>query len=183
MDLCWQSNVETSLFNMISRLLITFLPRSKGLLISWLQSTSAVILEPQNIKSDTVSPSISHWSDAPGPISSWQMDGKTMETVRDFILGGSKITVDSDCSHEIKRNLLLGRNVVTNLDSILKNRDLTLPTKVHLVKAMVFLVVMYRHESWTIKKGECRRIDAFELRCWRRLLRLLGLQGDPTNPS
>ena len=109
---------------------------------------------------------------ASGPITSWQMDGKTMETVRDFILGGSKITVDSDCSHEIKRNLLLGRNVVTNLDSILKSRDITLPTKVHLVKAMVFPVAMYGCESCTIKKGECRRIDAFELWCWRRLLRV-----------
>ena len=95
-----------------------------------------------------------------------------METVRDFILGGSKITADGDCSHEIKRRLLLGRKVMTNLDSILKSRDITLPTKVHLVKAMVFLVVMYGCESWTIKKAECRRTDAFELWCWRRLLRV-----------
>ena len=95
-----------------------------------------------------------------------------METVTDFILGGSKITEDSDCSHEIKRRLLLGRKVMTNLDSILKSRDITLPTKVHLVKAMVLLVVMYGCESWTIKKVECQRIDAFELWCWRRLLRV-----------
>ena len=107
-----------------------------------------------------------------GPIISWQIDGETMETVRDFILGVSKITEDGDCSHEIKRRLLLGREVMTNLDSILKSRDNTLPTKVHLAKAMVFPVVMYGCESWTIKKAECRRIDAFELRCWRRLLRV-----------
>ena len=97
---------------------------------------------------------------ASGPITSWQIDGKTVETVSDFILGGSKITVDGDCSHEIKRRLLLGRKVMTNLDSIFKSRDVTLPTKVHLVKAMVFPVVMYGCESWTIKKAECRRIDA-----------------------
>ena len=109
---------------------------------------------------------------ASGPISSWQIDGKTVETVSDFILGGSKITADGDCSHEIKRCLLLGRKVMTNLDSILKSRDMTLPTKVHLVKAMVFPVVMYGCESWTIKKTEHRRIDAFELWCWRRLLRV-----------
>ena len=102
---------------------------------------------------------------ASGPITSWQIDGKTMETVRDFILGGSKITVDGDCSHEIKRHLLLGRKAMTNLDSILKSRDITLPTKVHLVKAVVFSVVMYGCESWTIQKAECQRIDAFELLC------------------
>ena len=106
------------------------------------------------------------------PITSWQIDGETMETVTDFILGDSKITADGDCSHEIKRHLLLARKVMTNLDSILKNRDMTLPTKVHLVKAMVFPVVMYGCESWTVKKAECRRIDAFELWCWRRLLRV-----------
>ena len=106
---------------------------------------------------------------ASGPITSWQIDG---ETVRDFILGGSKITADGDCSHEIKRNLLLGRKVMTNLDSILKSRDITLPTKVRLVKAVVFPVVMYRCERWTIKKAECQRIDAFKLWCWRRLLRV-----------
>ena len=100
---------------------------------------------------------------ASGPITSWQIDGETVETVRDFILGGSKITADGDCSHEIKRHLLLGRKAMTNLDSILKSRDITLPTKVHLVKAMVFPVVMYGYESWTIKKIECQRIDAFEL--------------------
>ena len=107
-----------------------------------------------------------------GPSTSWKIDGETMETVRDFIFLGSKITADGDCSHEIKRRLLLGRKVMTNLDSILKSRDVTLPTKVHLVKAMVFPVVMYGCESWTIKKAEHRRIDAFELWCWRRLLRV-----------
>ena len=101
-----------------------------------------------------------------GPITSWQIDGETMETVTDFILGGSKITADGDCSHEIKRHLLLGRKVMTDLDSILKSRNITLPTKVHLVKAM------YGCESWAIKKAECQRIDAFELWCWRRLLRV-----------
>ena len=109
---------------------------------------------------------------ASGPIISWQIDGETMETVTDFILGGSKITADGDCSHEIKRTLLLGRKAMTNLDSILKIRDIILPTKVCLVKAMVFPVVMYGCESWTIKKAERRRIDAFELWCWRRLLRV-----------
>ena len=107
-----------------------------------------------------------------GPITSWQIDGKTMETVTDFILGGPKITVDGDCSHEIKRCLLLGRKAMTNQDSILKCRDVTLPTKVHLVKAMVFLVVMYGCESWTRKKAEHWRTDSFELWCWRRLLRV-----------
>ena len=106
---------------------------------------------------------------ASGPITSWEIDG---ETVRDFIFGGSKITADGDCSHEIKRRLLLGRKVMTNLDNILKSRDITFPTKVHLVKAMVFPVVMYGCESWTMKKAECQRIDAFELWCWRRLLRV-----------
>ena len=104
-----------------------------------------------------------------GPITSWEIDGETMEIVRDFILGGTKITADGVCSHEIKRHLLLRRKAMTNLDSILKSRDITLTTKVHLVKAMVFLVVMYGCESWTIKKAECQRIDAFELWCWRRL--------------
>ena len=105
---------------------------------------------------------------ASGPITSWEIDG---ETVTDFILGGSKITADDDCSHEIKRRLLLGIKVMTNLDSIFKSRDITLSTKIHLIKAMVFLIVMYRCESWTIKKAEHQRIDAFELWCWRRLLR------------
>ena len=100
-----------------------------------------------------------------GPITSWQIDGETVEPVSDFILGGSKITADGDCSHEIKRRLLLGRKVMTNLDSILKSRDITLSTKVHLAKAMVFPVVMYGCESWTIKKAECQKIDAFELWC------------------
>ena len=109
---------------------------------------------------------------ASGPITSWQIDGETMETVRDFIFLGSKITADGDCSHEIKRRLLLGRKAVTNLDSILKSRDITLLTKVHPVKAMVFPVVMYGCESWTIKKTELQRIHAFELWCWRRLLRV-----------
>ena len=106
------------------------------------------------------------------PITLWQIDGETVATVADFIFWGSKITGDGDCSHEIKRCLLLGRKVMTNLDSIFKRRDITLPTKVHLVKAMVFPVVMYGCESWTVKKAEHRRIDAFELWCWRRLLRL-----------
>ena len=109
---------------------------------------------------------------ASGPITLWQIDGETVETVADFIFGGSKITADGDCSHEIKRRVLLGRKVMTNLDSIFKSRDITLPTKVHLVKAMVFPVVMYACESWTVKKAEHRRIDAFELWCWRRLLRV-----------
>ena len=107
---------------------------------------------------------------ASGPITSWQIDGETEETVTDFILGGSKITADGDCNHEIKRCLLLGRKVMTNLDSILKNRDITLPTKVCLVKAMVFPVVTYGCERWTVKKAERQRTDAFELQCWRRLL-------------
>ena len=107
-----------------------------------------------------------------GPITSWEIDGETVETVSGFILGGSKITADGDCNHEIKRRLLLGRKVMTNLDSIFKSRDITLPTKVHLVKAMVFPIVMYGCESWTIKKAEGQRIDAFELWCWRRLLRV-----------
>ena len=109
---------------------------------------------------------------ASGPITSWEIDGEIMETVRDFILGSSKITADSDCSHKIKTRLLLGRKAMTNLDSILESRDITLPAKVHLVKAMVFLVVMYGCESWTIKKAERQIIDAFELWCWRRLLRV-----------
>ena len=105
------------------------------------------------------------------PITSWKIDGETVETVSDFIFLGSKITADGDCSHAIKRRLLLGRKVMTNLDSIFKSRDITLPKKVHLVKAMVFPVVMYGCESWTVKKAEHRRIDAFELWCWRRLLK------------
>ena len=109
---------------------------------------------------------------ASGPITSWEIDGETVETVADFIFLSSKITADGDCSHEIKRHLLLGRKVMTNLESILKSRDITLPTKVHLVKAMVFLVVMYGYESWTIKKAEHQRIYAFELWCWRGLLRV-----------
>ena len=107
-----------------------------------------------------------------GPITSWEIDGETVETMSDFILGGSKITADGDCSPEIKRCLLLGRKVMTNLDSILKSRDITLPTKVHLVKAMVFPVDMHGCQSWTVKKAEHRKIDSFELWCWRRLLRV-----------
>ena len=109
---------------------------------------------------------------APGPITSWQINEETMETVRDFFFLGSKIIADGDCSHEIKRCLLIGRKVMTNLDSIFKSRDITLPKKGHLVKAMVFPVVMYGCESWTVKKAESRTIDAFELWCWRRLLRV-----------
>ena len=107
-----------------------------------------------------------------GPITSWEIDRETVETMADFIFWGSKITADGDCSHEIKRLLLLGRKAMTNLDSVLKSRDITLPTNIHIVKAMVFPVVMYGCESWTVKKAECQRIDAFELWCWRRLLRV-----------
>ena len=107
-----------------------------------------------------------------GPTTSWEIDGETVEAVSDFIFLGSKITSDGDCSHEIKRRLLLGRKVITKLDSILKSRDITLPTKVHLIKAMVYPVVMYGCESWTVKEAECQKIDAFELWCWRRLLRV-----------
>ena len=120
---------------------------------------------------------------ASGPIISWQIDGETVETVADFILGVSKITADGDCSHEIKRRLLLGGKVMANLDSILKSRDVTLPTKVHLVEAMVFPVVMYGCESWTIKKAEHQRIDAFELWCWRRLESPLDCKIKPDNPK
>ena len=120
---------------------------------------------------------------ASGPITSWEIDGETVETVSDFIFGGSKITADGDCSHEIKRRLFLGSKVMTNLDSILKSRDITLPTKVRLVKAMVFPVVMYECESWTIKKAECRRIDAFELWCWKRLLRVPAKEIQPVHPK
>ena len=120
---------------------------------------------------------------ASGPIISWQIDGEKVETVTDFNFLGSKITVNGDCSHEIKRHLLLGRKAMTNLDSILKSRDITLPTKVCIVKAMAFPVVMYRCESWTIKKAECQRIDALNLWCWRRLLRVSWRQGDQTSPK
>ena len=118
-----------------------------------------------------------------GPITSWQIDGETMKIVTDFLFLGSQITADGDCSHEIKRRLLLGRKVMTNLDSILKSRDITLPTKVRLVKAMVFPVVMYGCESWTVKKAERQRIDAFELWCWRRLLRVPWTARRSTSPS
>ena len=118
---------------------------------------------------------------ASGPITSWEIDGETVETMADFIFLGSKITADGDCSLEIKRHLLLGRKVMTNLNSMLKSRDITLPAKVHLVKAIVFPVVMCGCESWTVKKAECQRI--FELWCWRTLESPLGLRGDPTSPS
>ena len=118
---------------------------------------------------------------ASSPITSWQIDGQTMETVSDFNFLGSKITADGDCSHEIRRRLLLGKKAMINLDSVLKSRDITWPEKVHLVKAMVLSFVMYGCESWTVKKAERQRIDVFELWCWRRLLRL-GLQGNPTSP-
>ena len=120
---------------------------------------------------------------ASGPITSWQIDGERMQTVSDFIFLGSKITADGDCSHEIKRRLLLGRKAMTSLDSIFKSRDITLPTKVRLVKAMVFPVVVYGCESWTVKKAEWQRIDAFGLWCGKDSWEFLGLQGDPTNPS
>ena len=120
---------------------------------------------------------------ASGPITSWQIDGETMETVTDFIFLGSKITPDCDCSHKITRHLLLERKSMINLDSILKSRDITLPTKISIVKAVVFPIVMYGCESWTIRKAERQRIDSFELWCWRRLCESLGLQGDPTNTS
>ena len=118
------------------------------------------------------------------PITSWQMNGETFETVADFIFLGSKITVDGECSHEIKSRLLLGRKVMTNLDSILKSRDITLPTKVHLVKAIVFPVVMYGCKTWTIKKAECQIIDAFEVWCWKRLKSLLDCKEiQPVHPK
>ena len=120
---------------------------------------------------------------ASGPITSWEIDGETVETVADFIFLVSKITTDGDCSHEIKIHLFLGRKVMTNLDSILQSRDITLLTKVCLVKAMVFPVIMYGCENWTIKKAEHQRIDTFELWCWRRLLRVPWTEGDPTSPS
>ena len=120
---------------------------------------------------------------ASGPITSWEIDGETMETMSDFNLLGSKITEDGECSNEIKRRLLLGRKVMTNLDSILKHRDIILTAKVHLVKAMVYPVVMYGCESWTIKKAEHQRIDAFELWYWRRLLRVPWMARSPTSPS
>ena len=120
---------------------------------------------------------------ASGPITSWQIDGETVETVADFIFLGSKITADGDCSHENKRCLLLERKLITNLDSILKSRHITLSTKVHLVKATVFAVVKNGCERWTVKKAERRRIDVSELWCWKRLLRVLGLQEDPTSSS
>ena len=120
---------------------------------------------------------------ASSPTTSWKIDGETMEIVADFIFLGSKITADGDCSHEIKRHLLSEKKSMTNLDSVLKSRDITLPTKVQIVKAMAFPVVMNECESWTIKKGECQRIDAFKLWCWGRLLESFGQHGDPTRSS
>ena len=120
---------------------------------------------------------------ASAPITSWQIYGETVEIVTDFIFWGFKITADGDCCHEIKTCLLLGRNVMTNLESILKSRDITWPTKISLVKDMAFPVVMYGCESWTIKKTECQRTDAFELWCWKRLFRVSWISGDPTSPS
>ena len=121
---------------------------------------------------------------ASGPITLWEIDGETVETVANFILEGSKITADGDCSHEIKRRLVFGRKVMTNQDSILKSRDITLPTKVYLIKAMVFPIVMYGCEIWTIKKAEHRRIDDFEMWCWRRLLRVLDFKEiQPVHPK
>ena len=117
-----------------------------------------------------------------GPIISWQIKGEKAEAVTGFLFLGYKITVDSDCSHDIRRHLLLGRKAMTSLESVLESKDITLPSKVHIVKAMIFVVVMYGCDNRTIKKAECQRIDAFELWCWRRLLRVLGFQGDPTSP-
>ena len=131
-------------------------------------------LKPQHLKTKIMTSS---------PITLWQMDREAMETVTDFIFWGSTITADGDFSHEIKRRLLLGRKVMTNLDSILKSRDITLPTKARLVKAMIFPIVIYGCETWTIKKAECQRTDAFKLWCWRRLLRVLWTARDPTSPS
>ena len=120
---------------------------------------------------------------ASGPIISWEINGETVEAVSDFIFLGSKITADGDCSHKIKRRLLLGGKVMTNINSILKSRDITLPTKVHLVNAVVFPVVMYGCESWTVREAKRRKLDAFELWCWRRLLRVPWTARDPTSPS
>ena len=146
---------------------ITFMAESeeelKSLLMKVKEESEKVGLKLTNQKTKIM---------ASSPITSWEIDGETVETVSDFILGCSKITADGDCSHEIKRRLLLERKVMSNLDSIFKSRDITLLTKVHLVKAMVFPVVMYGCESWTVKEAECQRIDAFELWCWRRLLRI-----------
>ena len=155
MDLCWQSNVSFPLVSLSHQeASISLLSFSIG---------GQTERKPQSQKTKIM---------ASGPVTSWQIDGKQWKIVRDFIWVGSKITVDGDYNHEMKRRLLLGRKVMTNLDSILKSRDITLSTKVRQVKAMVFPMVMYGHESWTIKKGECQRIDAFELWCWRRLLRV-----------
>ena len=145
------------LFNILSRLVIAFLPKEKSLVMKVKEESEKVGLK-LNIQKTKIMTS--------GPITSWQIDGETVETVADFIFWGSKITGDGDCSHEIKRHLLLGRKVMTNLDSIFKSRDITLPTKLCLVKVMAFPVVMYGCDSWTVKKAECGRIVAFELWCW-----------------
>ena len=156
--------VMSLLFNRLSRFVTAFLPRSKCLLIPRVESPSAVILEPPKNK-------ICHCFHF-FPVYLPGSDGNRSPTKTDFILGGSKVTADGDCNHEIKRCLLLRRKPMTNLDSILKSRHISLPKKVHLIKAMIFPVVMYGCESWTIKKAECQRIDAFKLWCWRRLLRV-----------
>ena len=173
--------IMSLLFNTLSRFATAFLPRSKCLLISWLQSSSAVIREPKKIKpvtASTYSPSICLEVME-------QIDEETMETVTGFIFLGSKITADGDRSHEIKRCLLLGREVMTNLDSLLKSRDITLPTKVHLVKAMVFLVVMCGCESWIIKKAECQRISALQIMVLKKTLEspLDYKETKPVNPK
>ena len=154
------SKVISLLCNTVSMFVIAFIPRSKHLLIYVKEESENVGLKLSIQKTKIM---------ASGPVTSWEIDGEKVETVSDFIFLVSKITADGDCSHEIKRHLLLGRKIMTNLDSIFKGRDINLPTKVHLVKAMVFPVVIYGCESWTVKKAECQRIDAFELWCWRTL--------------
>ena len=158
-----QAGIKIARRNISDTTLMTESKELKSLLMKVKKESEKVGLK-LNIQKTTIMTS--------GPITSWQIDGETVETVTDFIFLGSKITADGDCSHEIKRCLLLGRKATTNLDSMLKSGDITLPTKLHLVKAMVFPVVMYRCESWTVKKAEHQRIDAFELWCWRRLLKV-----------
>ena len=165
--------VMSLFFNKLTSFVIAFIPRSKHLLIYVKEESENVGLKLSIQKTKIM---------ASGPVTSWEIDGEKVETVSDFIFLVSKITADGDCSHEIKRHLLLGGKIMTNLDSIFKGRDINLPTKVHLVKAMVFPVVIYGCESWTVKKAECQRIDAFELWCWRRLLRVPWTARDPTSP-
>src|SRR5574341_1429107 len=166
------------LFNLYAEYIIRNAGLEESSLPGEISITSDIQMTPplqQKVKSEKVGLKLNIQKTkitASGPITSWEIDGETVETVSDFIFLGSKITADGDSSHEIKRHLLLGRKVMTNLDSIFKSRDITLPTKVHLIKAMVFPVVMYGCESWTVKKAEHRRIDAFELWCWRRFLRV-----------